>query len=73
MIKPSLIGLVISGLLIGFALIVLFNNLNSDELKSVRLVNLLLFLSTSIGIHSILHILAEKHYNFKPFEIIFNK
>ena len=61
MIKPSYFGLMLGGFLILIALILLFMELGkiNSELTGLKLINLLLFLSTAIGIHSINHFMAE--------------
>ena len=68
MIKVSYLAHIISGLLILIALVIIFNNRQSEELKGIKLANLILFLSTAIGIHGISHILAEKFFDFNPLE-----
>ena len=70
MIKPSYFGLATTGVLIFIALILLFLELqkNNNALSGVILINLILFLSTVIGIHSILHFMAEISYNYNPME-----
>jgi hypothetical protein len=70
MIKPSYLGLVATGFLILIALILLFTELGkiNGELTGLKLINLILFLSTAIGIHSILHFMAEVRYNYNPME-----
>ncbi len=68
MVKPSYFALALSGILIGFALIVLIMNRKSEELQGVKLVNLLLFLSTAIALHGMLHMWAEIYYNYNPLE-----
>jgi len=59
--KPYLLALPVSGILIGLALIFIYLNRNSEELTGIKLVNLLLFLSTAISIHGILHILVNNN------------
>jgi len=57
MIKPSNIALALSGILIFIAVILLFIEINKGtELKSMKLIDLLLFLSTAISLHGLLHI-----------------
>jgi hypothetical protein len=68
MVKPSYFALALSGILIGFAIIVLIMNRKSEELQGVKLVNLLLFLSTAIALHGMLHMWAEIYYNYNPLE-----
>ena len=69
MIKPSNIALAASGILIFIALILLYIEINKGtELKSIKLIDLLLFLSTSISLHGILHMGAEVFYKYNPLE-----
>lgn len=70
MIKPSYLGLMFGGFLILIALILLFMELGkiNSELTGLKLINLLLFLSTAIGIHSINHFMAEVTYKYNPME-----
>ena len=68
MIKPSYFALAISGLLIAFALYLIIMHRNSEELQGIKLVNLLLFLSTAIALHGMLHMWAEIYYNYNPLE-----
>jgi len=68
MIKVSYFAHIISGLLILLAIIIIIKNRESEELKGIKLANLVLFLSTAIGIHGISHILAEKFFDFNPLE-----
>lgn len=66
MVKPSYFALAISGILIAWAVVVLVMNRNSEELKGIKLVNVLLFLSTAIALHGMLHMWAEIYYNYNP-------
>lgn len=67
MIKPSNIALGASGILIFISLILLYIEINNDtELKGIKLINLLLFLSTSISLHGLLHMGAEVFYKYNP-------
>ncbi len=70
MMKPSYLGLVATGFLILIAIILLFMELNKTgtEITGLKLINLLLFLSTAIGIHSITHFMAEVTYKYNPME-----
>ncbi len=66
MVKPSYFALVASGILIALAIVYLIKNRQSEELQGVKLVNLLLFLSTAIALHGMLHMWAEIYYNYNP-------
>jgi hypothetical protein len=69
MIKPSNIALAISGILILTALILLYIEINKGtELKRLKLIDLLLFLSSAISLHGLLHMGAEVFYNYNPLE-----
>ncbi len=67
MIKPSYITHILSGLLIFYAIVVIIQNKNSDELKGIKFANLLLFLSTAIALHGMMHLWAEKFYGFNRY------
>ena len=67
MIKPSNLALIGSGLLIVVALILLFNEINKGtNIQGIVLINLVLFLSTAISLHGLLHMGAEIYYNYNP-------
>ena len=69
MIKPSNIALAISGMLILTALILLYIEINKGtELKRLKLIDLLLFLSSAISLHGLLHMGAEVFYKYNPLE-----
>jgi hypothetical protein len=59
MIKPSSIGLVLSGVLIAIALYLFYQKLVIEKNNDYRTINLVLFFSTAIAIHSILHFMTE--------------
>lgn len=66
MVKPSYFALLISGILIASSIVVIYRNRNSEDLKGVKLANVLLFLSTAIALHGMLHMWAEIYYNYNP-------
>ncbi len=70
MVKPSYIANILSGITLFVAIYFLYNELyiKKTQLSGIPLVNLMLFISTSISLHGILHIMAEKYYDFNPFE-----
>lgn len=69
MIKPSNLALAASGILIFIALILLYIEINKGtELKGIKLIDLLLFLSTAISLHGLLHMGAEVFYKYNPLE-----
>lgn len=59
MIKPSNIGLMFSGVLIAIALYLFYQKLFVEKNNDYRTINLVLFFSTAIAIHSILHFMVE--------------
>ena len=71
--KPSLIALALSGLLIFIALLQYINYY--DKIKEVQKINLYLFFASAISFHGLLHMGAEIFYDFNPLEgkIKFNK
>ena len=60
MFKPFYFSNIISSFFILFALYRLYIEIyiNNTEIKGVQLINLLLFISTAISLHEILHIRA---------------
>jgi hypothetical protein len=69
MIKPSNIALAMSGLLIFIGLILLYNEINkASSISGLQLINLVLFLSTAISLHGLLHMGAEIFYKYNPLE-----
>jgi len=66
MIKPSLIGHVISGFILFIAMIILY--INRQNLKGVELANVLIMLSVALTLHSMFHLFAEAYFNFNPLE-----
>ena len=60
MLKPSNLALIISGLLIALGLFLLFRELNqSNSISNTKLMDLVLFLSTAVSLHGLLHIGIE--------------
>jgi len=69
MLKPSNLALIASGLLIVLGLFLLFRELNKgNSISNTKLMDLVLFLSTAISLHGLLHMGAEIHYNYNPLE-----
>ena len=67
MIIPSHLALSASGLLIGVALVLLFMEMNKGTVvQGMLLINLVLFLSTAISLHGLLHMGAEVYYDYNP-------
>jgi len=70
MIKPSIIALIVSGLLILSALFLTYKEIYSKgtDISGIQLINLILFFSSAIALHGLLHIQAETKYNYNPLE-----
>lgn len=69
MLKPSNLALIASGLLIGLGLFLLYKELNQgNSITGTKIIDLVLFLSTAISLHGLLHMGAEIHYNYNPLE-----
>lgn len=69
MLKPSNLALIASGLLIAIGLILLIKELNKgNTITRTKLIDLVLFLSTAISLHGLLHMGAEIYYNYNPLE-----
>lgn len=66
MISPSFLAMGVSGILIFIAFIYFIKN--RDKIGSIQLINLLLFFSSAIAFHGILHMGGELFYNFNPLE-----
>jgi hypothetical protein len=62
--RPSFLGLIATGLINLVAIVLLLVNLKA--FSAVMLVQVVLLLGISIGIHSILHFQEEVHYGFNP-------
>jgi len=67
MLKPSNLALIASGLLIVLGLFLLYMEVNKgNTISSTKIIDLVLFLSTAISLHGLLHMGAEIHYNYNP-------
>jgi hypothetical protein len=64
--KPSLLGMFFSGILLLVSVILLI--MQYKFLKGVDMLYLTLLFSIAIAIHSVLHMKAEIHYDFNPLE-----
>jgi hypothetical protein len=69
-LRPSFFGFITQGLLIGIFLILFIKNYNS--LTSKEIMNLTLFSSIAIGVHSMIHYKEEQDYGFNPIRNIIN-
>lgn len=70
MVKPSYFANIISGLFIVTAIYFLYVEIyiKNTPIQGIQLINLLLFISTAVSLHGLLHLGAEVNYNFNPFE-----
>ena len=68
MIKPSFMAQVLSGLLIVWALYIVIVNRESVELQGLNGAKLILFFSSAISLHGMLHMWAEIYYRYNPLE-----
>lgn len=64
LLRPSFLGFVIQGLLIGIFFILFIRNYNN--LTSKEIMGLTLLASIAIGVHSMIHYREEKDYGFNP-------
>lgn len=62
--RPSFLGLVFTGILIGISIISII--INSDNIKGVHFIYIPLLLAVAVSGHSILHAHEEIYYNFNP-------
>ena len=66
--KPSFIAQALSGLLIAWALYIVIMNIESTELPGLGAAKILLFFSSAIALHGMLHMWAEIYYRYNPLE-----
>jgi hypothetical protein len=66
--KPSNLALIISGTIIFFVFLLLISEMmnQNKNLIGLNLIILLLILSVAIGVHGILHFMAEVTYKYNP-------
>ncbi len=65
-ITPSMIALVVTGIL-WFLVTILFL-VNIRSMNMYQKIKIILFIGILIGIHGLQHLGAEIHYNFNPLE-----
>ena len=71
LMAPSMNGLLFTGILLLIIVIIFAKNYDQFlKLNYYQQIALLSLLSLAIGIHSMLHLGAEKQYNFNPFKWI---
>ena len=68
MMKPSFMAQAISGILIAWAIYIIIVNRESVELQGINQAKILLFLSSAIALHGMLHMWAEIYYRYNPLE-----
>ena len=67
--KPSCMALCVSGILIGFFILLIVKNMynnKQDYTQDYQTLTLLILTSIAVGIHGLGHAYAEVHYNFDP-------
>ncbi len=70
LMAPSMNGLLFTGLLLLFILIIFAKNYGQFlKLNYYQQIALLSLLSLAIGVHSILHLGAESIYGFNPYKL----
>jgi hypothetical protein len=62
MFKPSFIGFIFNGIILGIGIIVFF--MYFDKLNKNEIIISIILLSIAIGIHSMLHFREEKEIGF---------
>ena len=71
LIAPSLNALFLTGILVMIiAMLFIFNIKQLLKLPSFQKITLLCSMTVAIGIHGMLHLGAEKQYNFNPYKWI---
>jgi hypothetical protein len=65
--KPSFYGLLVTGLMILYILILLYKRNETIQLIEIILLGIL------IGVHTLLHLGMEFVYNYNPIELIIKK
>lgn len=63
--RPSFLAFIFQGIILFIFFILFYQNYNT--LNNKEIMNYLLLLSISVGIHSILHYREEKDFNYNPF------
>lgn len=62
--RPSFLGLVFTGLLVGISIISII--INSKSIEGIHYIYIPLLLAIAVSGHSILHAHEEIYYNFNP-------
>jgi hypothetical protein len=69
LIAPSLNALFLTGILVMIiAMLFIFNIKQLSKITSLQKITLLCSMTVAIGIHGMLHLGAEKQYNFNPYK-----
>ena len=67
--KPSFYALTVNGFTVMVALILIFTNYSSlKRMDPHRIITLVLLFGILIGMHGLLHLGLETHYNYNPIE-----
>ena len=71
LIAPSLNALFLTGILVMIiVMLFIFNIKQLSKITSFQKITLLCSMTVAIGIHGMLHLGAEKQYNFNPYKWI---
>lgn len=71
LIPPSFNSLIITGLILFYIIIFIFLNFNTiKHLEIYKKIIILLFLSTAIGVHGLIHLGLESVYGFNPYKLM---
>lgn len=69
--KPSMIGMAVTGVMTLYLIYLYYIMMNnSDHVSLYQQMVVLSLISLLIGIHSILHLGAEYHYDYNPLETL---
>ena len=64
---PSVYAHIINGILLLFALVLLYTNYSKiKSIEPYKLIVLMLLLSLTFGVHGLSHLGLEKQYNYNP-------
>lgn len=68
---PSVYAHIINGILLLFALFLLYKNYSKiKNIESYKLIVLILLLSLSFGVHGLSHLGLERQYNYNPLSLV---
>ena len=66
--RPSFLGFLFNGLLLGLGILLFVVNYN--KLKPKYIIMTILIMSIAVGVHSMLHYREEKDYGFNPLKTL---